>query len=494
MDPCPDAARASSYQGCEFFATNTINSALGHTTGIQDRNWFPFAVVVANAWPVAAHVVVESPTLAATYAYEIPARDARRIDLPWVLALAEGNDATNPTSALVRGGAFHLRSDIPVAAYQFNPVNYFQYGECEGPQCFSYTNDASLLLPVSTLRRQYVVVTRPTVRVRAHDESRWRASSGFVTVVAARDGTDVTLRLHGRTLAGQGVVAGARGDMLTAHLDAGDVLQVLSNADRRCAEPEPNPDSGDTFCRPDLTEDLTGTVVESSAPIAVFSGHDCALIPYDRLACDHLEEQLFPVESLGRRYIVARTPPETVEPNILRVVAVRPNTMVTFVPASVHAPVLLAAQGDLVEFEQREAVEINASDAVLVAQFLVGANYDPANVVHTHGDPDMVLAVPVDQFRNAYTFMTARDFSATSAIMVVPHGEALRFDGVLLAGPPEATVSDHDVYYRRQLQGPHRVESVHPGIRFGLIVSGLDKYCSYTYAGGLDLTAISPPL
>jgi hypothetical protein len=235
-------------------------------------------------------------------------------------------------------------------------------------------------------------------------------------------------------------------------------------------------------------------VIESDRPVAVFAGHDCALIPYNRFACDHLEEQLFPIESLGGRYVVAPTPPAGMEPNLLRLVAVRPGTRVTFDPAAVHEPVMLASRGDSIEFELRTPVVIEASDALEVAQFLVGANFDLGDVVQTDGDPDMVLVPPVDQFRPRYEFLTARDFRATTAVIVAPEGEPVRFDGVLLTDPPAFHVAGYDVFYRRQLQGPHRVEAVHPGARIGLTVSGLDNYCSYTYPGGLDLTPISPPL
>jgi hypothetical protein len=494
VEPCANAASANGYEGCEFYATNTINAALGHGIPGQDRDSFPFAVVVTNAWPVTAHVVVESRTLAATISYDVAPHDARRIDLPWNLALAEGNDFADPHSARVTGGAFHLRSDLPVAAYQFNPANYFMYPMCEGAQCYSYTNDASLLLPVASLRSQYLVVTRATVRVRAAGNTSWSTSSGFVTIVGTRDGTSVTLRSRARTMSGIDVAAADPETDLHANLDAGDVLQVLSFADRTCVSPETMPGRGDVFCTPVTSEDLTGSVVESDAPVAVFAGHDCALVPYNRFACDHLEEQLFPVESLGSRYVVAPTPPEGTEPNLVRVVAVRAGTTVMFDPPSTHDPVTFAQRGDSIEFELRAPVVIQANDAVEVAQFLVGASYDLANVIRTNGDPDMVLVPPVDQFRPRYEFLTARDFRSTTAVIVAPAGEPVLFDGVPITTEPAFRLAGYEVFYRRQLQGPHRVEALHPGARIGLTVSGLDNYCSYTYPGGLDLTPISPPL
>src|SRR5205823_6354108 len=57
--------------------------------------------------------------------------------------------------------------------------------------------------------------------------------------------------------------------------------------------------------------DFTGTRIEASAPLAVWSGVECITInPPNRTmddgtcCCDHLEEQLFPRGSLGKEYVV----------------------------------------------------------------------------------------------------------------------------------------------------------------------------------------------
>ena len=47
------------------------------------------------------------------------------------------------------------------------------------------------------------------------------------------------------------------------------------------------------------TSDLTGTVVLSTKPIALFSGHGCANVPALVTACDHLVEQIPPVSTWG---------------------------------------------------------------------------------------------------------------------------------------------------------------------------------------------------
>jgi hypothetical protein len=391
-------------------------------------------------------------------------------------------------------GAVHITADAPVAAYQFNPFAFISSPDCSGPQCYSYSNDASLLLPVAALRTQYMVVTQPTVRLLPSDGTDWTAASGFVAIVGtAATPTEVHVRLPARTAPGDGIAAGAPGQEIAQTLGPGDVLQLVSPNDRQCAQPERDTTRGDVFCRPVAAEDLTGSVVESSAPVAVFAGHDCALVPYDRYACDHLEEQLFPTESLGQSYFFARTPPAAAEPDVARIVATRDNTALAFDPPGVHAAVTLAA-GEVLEFEQRESFAVVASQPVLAAQFLVGANYDPARPDTPDGDPDMVLMVPRDQFRGSYTFVAAAGFPDSVAIATVPHGQAITLDGALVAGPPANTAAGYDVYYVHLASGTHHAEGTTAGTRFGLTVSGLASYTSYTYPAGLDLAAIAPPL
>jgi len=50
--------------------------------------------------------------------------------------------------------------------------------------------------------------------------------------------------------------------------------------------------------------DITGMFINSSKPIAVYSGHACAFVPQGRFFCDHIVEQVPPVSELGRIHIV----------------------------------------------------------------------------------------------------------------------------------------------------------------------------------------------
>jgi hypothetical protein len=42
----------------------------------------------------------------------------------------------------------------------------------------------------------------------------------------------------------------------------------------------------------------------------VFGGHSCARVPNATVGdCDHLEEQIFPIDTWGRHFVAGRAPP-----------------------------------------------------------------------------------------------------------------------------------------------------------------------------------------
>src|SRR5690606_5266608 len=107
------------------------------------------------------------------------------------------------------------RSDRPVTVYQFNALQYTKSGS------FSYSNDASLLLPTNAWRGEYYAAA-------------WQHLSGInpsqLAVTAWHDGTMVTVNARAATPAGNGAPAFAAGVPQTVTLNAGDVLEITTRA------------------------------------------------------------------------------------------------------------------------------------------------------------------------------------------------------------------------------------------------------------------------
>ena len=474
---CSDAATGRSYLGCDYWPTVTANSQLDPR--------FEYAVVLSNPQTYAVHATITGGALATPREVDLSPGAIETVVLPWVNELVAfnpsfvgcmgGSDPNCRTalaparSVLRRNGAYHVHANGPIAAYQFNPLNYSRAGGF-----FSLTNDASLLLPQGVLRQRYIVSTWPNWVVRT--ALRTIVVGGFLSVVAvAGEGTTVTVRPTTSVSAGPGVPLILAGTSSTFTLQPGDVLQLVGVDSRT-----------DAMGR---GQDLTGTVVESSAPVAVFVGHDCTNIPESRVACDHLEEQLLPAETWGRDYFVTGLRDRgATTPSVVRIVSQANNNQLTFDPPSVHGPQTLQA-GQVTEFSATAHLRISGTGAFLVSQFMVGQGPETAGMPGA-GDPAMVFEVPVQQYRSEYSVYVPTTYPQNYFNLTAPSGTRLILDDAPVTATPES-VSGFDVYTVPVTGGAHRIRS--EGARpFGVKIYGVARYTSYMYPGGLDLQLITP--
>jgi hypothetical protein len=489
-DLCAGAEAAESYIGCEYWPVTTRNSQLAPE--------FAFAVVVANPSLVAADVVVERGGSEVARTVVAPG-GLETLTLPWV------EDLRSPASGgsiLVPGGAYRLASNVPVTVYQFNPLDYRIGRDCAAEpmgmtgdaQCFSFTNDASLLLPTHVLTGSYIAVSRPTHLLRVGAD--FGAIPGFVAIVGTEDDSvsvEVTASANIVPSADGAVSAMTPGMTQRFTLGRGDVLQLASSVPTDdCPSPwimEPGFDVA--YCLLGPAWDLTGTEIRASGPVAVIGGHDCTFVPNDRWACDHLEEAIFPVEALGTEVLVSPTQPLRGEPNLLRVVSAADGNRVTFEPEILDATML--GRGQYIEVELRDAVRVTGTAPILVAQFLVGQDYGGLGTSgeRGNGDPSMALAIPTEQFRSSYVFLAPETYDTSLLNVIAPSGATIVMDGTLLGGfsPIEGTTMSTASENIRG--GVHRIEGTTP---FGILVYGFGSYTSYFYPGGLDLRRISPPI
>ncbi|HEX5094896.1 MAG TPA: hypothetical protein VFX21_02730, partial [Acidimicrobiia bacterium] len=434
---CAVSALGSSYFGCDYYPTITNNALLVETSG-------DFAVTVANAGSATANVTVTMGEATIATATAAPG-DVAVIVLPWT-------ELRTASTILAVDGAYRLRSDQPVTVYQYNPLNYEKAG------AFTYTNDASLLLPTNTWTGNYVVVARNST-----------SSPGLYSVVAKEDDTEVTL-IPSATATMVATIEGIAADGSgTVTLNAGDVLQVLA------------PVTGYT---PD--NDVTGTRIQATKPVQVFGGEECANIPSGVSACDHLEEAMLPIETLGSSYFV--TPPlvDAITPKarMVRVVAVEPDTTISYDPPQDGAPTTLVNAGDYFEIDQTLAsFEIKADRRIMVAEYMLGQGAGGGT-----GDPAMVLGVPVEQYRTNYLFHAPTNYEANYLNVTAPTGATVNLDGAAL---PAGTAIGASGFSAIQVpldnsgNGNHVVTAT---ARVGISVYGYGQYTSYWYPGGLDLT------
>lgn len=447
MTPCEKAAYDRSSVGCVYYAVDT-NSLGG-----------PFAIAVSNvSTSDTANVVVEVKS-GATWT---PVNGGMFAVAPKNLQVLNLDRRFANGSQLYAGGAYRITSDLPVISYQFAPID----------GAASYLSDASLLLPVSALDRYYIVSAWP------YGKDQGGAARPAHIQIAAAEPTTVTVTSPIASVAGSGAPALQPNVPQTYTLDEGDYVQLTVQT---------------------LNESFTGAYIEADKPVAVFSSNDCANVPNlpEKCCCDHLEEQLFGLQTWGKTYVGAQMPRRQTEGSFWQILAQQDGTTVTFTPAAgvtgLPPSVTLNAR-QMVEYEVKGGAApgdflVEADKPILVNQYTVGSFHVQVN--SSVGDPDMVQAVPTEQFLAAYTILVPGTWVNDYLVVTRKAGTTVLLDGV----PPNATWNpvpgDWETGVITVPDGVHSLESNTP---FGVHVSGYDQYDSYSYPGGLNQTVINPIL
>ncbi len=237
------------------------------------------------------------------------------------------------------------------------------------------------------------------------------------------------------------------------------------------------------------TGDLTGSLIESDRPIAVFGGNTCGNVPGPNTGfCDHLVEQIPPVTSWGAEALTVPLATRLFG-DTFRIMAAQDGTTVNLDGPSSETFTLGAG-----EFEERileGSYRITADAPVLVAQYSNGTDWD--GVV---SDPFMMLIPSAEQFVNAYTFATpGMGFDANYANVVALTSDAAANDVVLDGGAVPAgsfTPLAGTPYSAAQLPiavGSHTLTAPNP---LGLYVYGYASFDSYGYPGGFSAPVSLP--
>jgi hypothetical protein len=453
------------YLGCDFWAVYLDNEARG----------LSFGVTVSNPGTREVRVDVLGPGDASLYSGVVDAGGLQFIDLSTAVQL---------DSSGITDSAYRVRADGPVTVHQFNPPNNLVQG---------FSNDASLLLPANALGTEYRVMAYHSgddLAIFARLSARW-----YVTIVATSEGsTDVTVESPAAIRAGAGVTAMAAGETRTFTLTRGQVLTLMANENNG-----DDPDPGDPA-------DLTGMRISGTQPIAVFSGSEASYIPDDTGAADHLEQQLYPVDTWGNEYTVAKFAARGGEPDVFRVMSSVPNTTITTVPAIPNVSGrTLANAGDALEFNYATDFVLTASAPVSLGQFMVGSLYPgfqgrcsgtvtegcliplapECGNTKRIGDPAFLLPVSNSQFRSDYTFLTPEGYTEDWVSIVMPTGASVTLDGSVVTATPTTIPGTTWQVIRVEVEpGTHTLTSSAP---VGLSVYGYGCDVSYAYPGGLNL-------
>jgi hypothetical protein len=383
------------------------------------------------------------------------------------------------------GGAYHLVSTVPVTVYQFNAIEYKPSGgpggknwsSCPndmagGVNCYSYSNDASLLLPSTAMTGNYRVMAQ-----KGWSSSGEAILGPFFTITATANGTTVTVKTSAaaQVLAGGGIPAQNGVGTFTLSLDQGDVAEIVGQ-------------TGDQ-------DDFSGSLVTANQPVQVITGVQCIDQPETAEACDHIEESVFPAETLGQHYVV--TPPTspvgTVVGHIVRVFGNVDNTTLTYNPSKPAGCPATINAGQVVDCGQVATdFDVQGNNAFGVGSYSLGGSLvDPTG---GDGDPDQSFAIAVEQYRTTFIFLAPDDYDISYVDIVGPTGVNVTVDGAPVGAFTAVGSSGYGIC-RFKLgvgsnNGAHTLQASEP---VGIQVMGYGSYTSYQYPGGSNLSAIAPP-
>ncbi|MCX7929914.1 MAG: IgGFc-binding protein, partial [Chlorobi bacterium] len=355
---------------------------------------------------------------------------------------------------------FRVTTDRDVAIYALNQA--------------LTTSDATLVLPVTTLGTEYYVMSYNTDGIRNPNGtlSTQTTPSEFV-IVGIEDGTDVTVYPTAPTTESGMQVKSVR-------LDRGQAMLFQAQ-----------------FSTQNLNYDLTGTRIVATKKIAVFGGHQRALIPVQargQLASrDHLYEQMIPRSVWGTTYILTplaeprdALPAPSGVTDLYRVLAAENGTEI-----KVNGRVVAVLQrGQFYQAPLTQPALLEASQPVMIALFKRSFSVT-SNL--TLGDPFMMIIPPRRQYLSKYRFQSCQVahpsggntyYEQYITVVTTPNNvRSILLDGDTLNASFREVPNTCYVYANvRVSDGAHTIES--PRL-FGLYVYGYGYADSYGYIGGM---------
>ncbi len=487
---CTAASLDASNVGCEFWSVDLPNAR-----GLDNAWQEPWGVVLTNAGNEPASVVIErnlalpgEPLSTFVVAnIEVPVGGLQRVELPraevtgWTMATEE---PPGPPGTQLSSNAFRIRSTSPIVVYQFN--NFTN----------DYSTDASLLLPTSGLGTSYRVIGYPTANPIAVPmlTPPGIPDRSAVTVVGVTPGTEVTVRSSHKTKSDMvSIPVLDPGESYTTTIGPFDVLNISSDG---------------------IPGDMTGTVVEANKAVVVFTSGERGIGPAitdppeppgwdgDNCCTDHLEEQLFPITSLGTNFVISRSPVRSsgswVEPDELRFLGVAaPAQVTTTLPPPLDSFTL--NPGQVVDTWTQEDVIVESTEPIMIGQILVSQGFTTRVI----GDPSLTIFAPVEQYRESYIFLVPDTWTENYFVISAPVGGTFALDGQALPGgcitTPVGMLAGvaYETIRCPVEEGAHTLESGsgegNSGTPFGMMAYGYGPAGSYAFAGGADVEAIYNP-
>ena len=450
MSEClSDPKWANSYIGCEYWTVD-LDNYHDPSPGTKPDEAI-HGLIIAN--PGTAKATITFTSFA----------DPEDIYFPLLSTSVEAGDVQvvpfprmDIDGAVISKRSVRLNSNRPVVVYQFNPLDFQA----------AYSDDSSLLLPAEMLDNEYLILSYGTTPGVIFEPQH-----GYFTVVAVEEGTtNVSIKVAALANSPEGEdILLKPGAINSFTLQQGEVLNIQAD--------------GSTLS----VQDLSGSHVIADKKVAVFSGHEEAVVQPPGLDCccaEHLEEQLFPLSTWDSTYICAKARSRgDPDQDLWRIQAGKGNiTISTNPPIAGLDGATLQQKGDWVQGYSASSFEVDATGPIQVAQYLASKECTGDWV----GDPALIMAVSSTQYRPNYVFAVPKDYDEDYITVIRPVGVPVFLDEVALSAGEFTPVGSgtFEVGYFAVDDGPHEI---HGDASFGLYQYGFDGPASYGNPGGLNL-------
>lgn len=293
----------------------------------------------------------------------------------------------NTTNGIITGKAIRVRTLSP----------NFPAFVCYAHIYSSNQSDASLVLPVQTLGRDYF-----TLNYTQTSTSNNPPNKNFIAVVAVDPGqTQVSFTLPSGVNLSSTITS-------PVTLNQGDILQLVTSNTNN--------------------QDLTGTRIQSVSTnpglckkIAVYSGSSRAEVTavgycsggFGGRSGDNLFEMMYPISTWGKKYITTPMIGRNQLNSVCRVLASKNGTSITI---NNGTPISLNA-GQFHQFVTNQTAYINSNEPVTVGQYPMSSN----NCQNSSqlGDPSLLVWSPLEQMLNNITLHASNLWQITNCYINV---------------------------------------------------------------------------
>lgn len=232
--------------------------------------------------------------------------------------------------------------------------------------------------------------------------------------------------------------------------------------------------------------DLTGTFIQSSAPIATFSGNDCNKVE-NIGTCDHLIEQLPSTNSVDNAYIVP--PNANNRGTLVRIMSIE-SSNTTFVIGNVTQSLFL---NKLDHFDVR--ISSNQTCFITSDQPNLVTSFGLAPINSTMGDPSMTIVPGFNQYLSFYKIVVPSGYDFDYVSIMIKHSskDSFRINGTVIKTADivfeEDVTAGNLTFNVRSIQVPAGELTAYTvdEEKFGLMFAGVSYSKAYGFSGNLLL-------